>query len=98
MIEFDLILKAARKPMSSESFWKLSLDTVAMIAFGHVGEASPWGMDRVLLRYEWTSVSGARLSLTRALELHARLNARRHTHTTEHGHSHGGAETFYWQR
>merc|ERR1712244_201750 len=38
MIEFNLILKAARKPVSSECFWRLFLGTVVMLAFGYAGE------------------------------------------------------------
>ena len=43
MIEFNLILKAAQKPMISVSFWKLFLGTVVMLAFGHAGEAGRFG-------------------------------------------------------
>merc|ERR1711976_998634 len=38
MIEFNLILKAAQKPVTSECFWRLFLGTVAMLAFGFMGE------------------------------------------------------------
>merc|ERR1712206_9426 len=38
MIEFNLILKAAGKPVSSAMFWKLLLGTVIMLAFGYLGE------------------------------------------------------------
>merc|ERR1711959_164851 len=38
MIEFNLILKAAGKPVSSAMFWKLLLGTVVMLAFGYLGE------------------------------------------------------------
>merc|ERR1712107_403643 len=38
MIEFNLILKAAGKPVSSEMFWKLLIGTVAMLGFGYAGE------------------------------------------------------------
>merc|ERR1712151_825532 len=38
MIEFNLILKAAGKPVSSEMFWKLLVGTVAMLGFGYAGE------------------------------------------------------------
>merc|ERR1712129_419091 len=34
MIEFNLILKAARKPVSAGMFWRLLLGTCAMLAFG----------------------------------------------------------------
>merc|ERR1712204_3049 len=37
-IEFNLILKAAQKPVSSECFWRLFLGTVVMLAFGYAGE------------------------------------------------------------
>merc|ERR1712113_1322108 len=38
MIEFNLILKAAGKPVSAEMFWKLLLGTIAMLGFGYAGE------------------------------------------------------------
>jgi len=38
MIEFNLILKAAGKDVSSMMFWKLLLGTVIMLFFGYVGE------------------------------------------------------------
>merc|ERR1712048_1303197 len=38
MIEFNLILKAAGKPVSAEMFWKLLVGTVAMLGFGYAGE------------------------------------------------------------
>merc|ERR1712008_85626 len=38
MIEFNLILKAARKPVTPGMFWRLLLGTVAMLAFGYMGE------------------------------------------------------------
>jgi bacteriorhodopsin len=40
MIEFNLILKAAGKKVSSAMFWKLLLGTVVMLAFGYLGEIS----------------------------------------------------------
>jgi len=45
MIEFNLILKAAKAPIGPESFWKLLLGTVVMLAFGYAGESktiNPW--------------------------------------------------------
>ena len=33
MIEFNLILKAAQRPETSECFWTLFLGTVLMLAF-----------------------------------------------------------------
>merc|ERR1712107_327543 len=39
MIEFNLILKAAGKPVSATMFWKLLVGTVAMLGFGYAGEA-----------------------------------------------------------
>merc|ERR1712185_225154 len=45
MIEFNLILKAAGKPVSTGMFWRLLLGTVAMLAFGYCGEIAvlpPW--------------------------------------------------------
>jgi len=38
MIEFNLILKAAGKPVSGAMFWQLLLGTVAMLACGYCGE------------------------------------------------------------
>jgi len=38
MIEFNLILKAAGKPVTSGMFWRLLVGTVAMLAFGFMGE------------------------------------------------------------
>merc|ERR1739845_303903 len=38
MIEFNLILKAAGKNVSSEMFWKLLLGTVVMLLCGYLGE------------------------------------------------------------
>merc|ERR1712157_521632 len=38
MIEFNLILKAAKAPISAAGFWKLLIGTVAMLGFGYAGE------------------------------------------------------------
>jgi len=38
MIEFNLILKAAGKKVSSGMFWKLLIGTVVMLLFGYLGE------------------------------------------------------------
>merc|ERR1711868_254955 len=38
MIEFNLIMGAAGKPVSGAMFWKLLLGTVMMLAFGYLGE------------------------------------------------------------
>merc|ERR1711982_149808 len=38
MIEFNLILKAAGKPISAVMFWRLLIGTVAMLGFGYAGE------------------------------------------------------------
>merc|ERR1712022_19584 len=38
MIEFNLILKAAKAPIGAEGFWKLLGGTVMMLAFGYMGE------------------------------------------------------------
>merc|ERR1711908_89929 len=38
MIEFNLILKAAGKPVSGGMFWRLLLGTIIMLAFGYLGE------------------------------------------------------------
>merc|ERR1711941_174649 len=38
MVEFNLILKAAGKPVSGAMFWKLLLGTVIMLLFGYLGE------------------------------------------------------------
>merc|ERR1719201_1850270 len=45
MIEFNLILKAARAPIGPAGFWKLLIGTVCMLAFGYAGETkaiNPW--------------------------------------------------------
>merc|ERR1712054_314333 len=45
MIEFNLILKAAKAPIGPAGFWKLLVGTVAMLAFGYAGETkaiNPW--------------------------------------------------------
>merc|ERR1711988_2036855 len=39
MIEFNLILKAAKAPISPAGFWKLLVGTVLMLAFGYLGES-----------------------------------------------------------
>merc|ERR1719487_973433 len=39
MIEFNLILKAAKAPISPAGFWKLLIGTVLMLAFGYAGES-----------------------------------------------------------
>merc|ERR1712007_382886 len=38
MIEFNLILKAAGKPVSGGMFWRLLVGTVIMLFFGYLGE------------------------------------------------------------
>ena len=38
MIYGNLILKAARKPVSAGMFWRLLLGTIATLAFGYAGE------------------------------------------------------------
>merc|ERR1711874_7428 len=38
MIEFDLILKAAKAPSDGLRFWKLLIGTVIMLMFGYLGE------------------------------------------------------------
>merc|ERR1712046_567226 len=38
MIEFDLILKAAKAPNDGLRFWKLLIGTVIMLMFGYLGE------------------------------------------------------------
>merc|ERR1712203_1331396 len=40
MIEFNLILKAAKAPISAMGFWKLLIGTVLMLAFGYAGESN----------------------------------------------------------
>merc|ERR1712190_473022 len=45
MIEFTLILKAAKAPIGPAGFWKLLIGTVLMLAFGYAGETktiNPW--------------------------------------------------------
>jgi len=39
MIEFNLILKAAKAPIGADGFWRLLIGTVAMLAFGYAGES-----------------------------------------------------------
>merc|ERR1712149_11288 len=39
MIEFNLILKAAKAPIGPAGFWKLLIGTVLMLAFGYAGES-----------------------------------------------------------
>merc|ERR1711869_157957 len=41
MIEFNLILKAAKAPISSGGFWRLLIGTILMLVFGYVGETTP---------------------------------------------------------
>merc|ERR1719282_1854384 len=38
MIEFNLILKAAGKPLAAGMFWRLLVGTVIMLMFGYLGE------------------------------------------------------------
>merc|ERR1711988_6708 len=38
MIEFNLILKAAKKPTTALIFWKLLVGTILMLSFGYLGE------------------------------------------------------------
>jgi bacteriorhodopsin len=38
MIEFNLILKAAKAPIGPAGFWKLLIGTVLMLSFGYAGE------------------------------------------------------------
>merc|ERR1712107_156726 len=40
MIEFNLILKAAKAPISAAGFWKLFVGTVLMLSFGYAGETN----------------------------------------------------------
>ena len=45
MIEFNLILKAAKAPIGPAGFWKPLVGTVCMLAFGYAGETkaiNPW--------------------------------------------------------
>merc|ERR1712174_180052 len=39
MIEFNLILRAAKAPIGPGGFWRLLVGTVAMLAFGYAGES-----------------------------------------------------------
>merc|ERR1712146_821368 len=41
MIEFNLILKAAKAPISAGGFWRLLIGTVLMLTFGYIGETTP---------------------------------------------------------
>merc|ERR1711943_92487 len=40
MIEFNLILKAAKAPIGAGGFWRLLIGTVLMLVFGYVGETT----------------------------------------------------------
>merc|ERR1711904_97063 len=45
MIEFNLILNAAKAPIGPGGFWRLLVGTVCMLAFGYAGESgsmNPW--------------------------------------------------------
>jgi len=45
MIEFNLILNAAKAPIDAGGFWRLLVGTVCMLAFGYAGESkaiNPW--------------------------------------------------------
>merc|ERR1711862_366675 len=39
MIEFNLILKAAKAPIGAGGFWRLFIGTVVMLLFGYLGES-----------------------------------------------------------
>merc|ERR1712078_99824 len=41
MIEFNLILKAAKAPIGAGSFWRLLIGTILMLTFGYIGETTP---------------------------------------------------------
>merc|ERR1711924_550777 len=41
MIEYNLILKAAKAPISSGGFWRLLIGTILMLTFGYIGETTP---------------------------------------------------------
>merc|ERR1711908_91040 len=41
MIEFNLILKAAKAPIGAGGFWRLLIGTILMLTFGYVGETTP---------------------------------------------------------
>merc|ERR1711988_83370 len=41
MIEFNLILKAAKSDISSGGFWRLLIGTILMLTFGYIGETTP---------------------------------------------------------
>merc|ERR1712146_347368 len=45
MIEFNLILKAAKAPISTMGFWKLLIGTVLMLVFGYAGESGNCSSD-----------------------------------------------------
>merc|ERR1719420_2942144 len=46
MIEFNLILRAAKAPIGAAGFWKLLIGTVVMLCFGHAGESG--GMNNLI--------------------------------------------------
>merc|ERR1712117_533861 len=58
MIEFNLILKAAGKKVSSEMFWKLLLGTVVMLLCGYLGEikAMPGNVGFMGGMYGWAFI------------------------------------------
>merc|ERR1712107_438112 len=41
MIEFNLILKAAKNDPGAGGFWRLLIGTILMLAFGYIGETTP---------------------------------------------------------
>ena len=58
---FDLILKAAQKPVSSKCFWLLFLGTEVMLAFGYAGEGAQ-KKGRPGMEWIWaTCASGSRI-------------------------------------
>merc|ERR1712023_478354 len=63
MIEFNLILKAAKAPISPGGFWRLLIGTVLMLAFGYAGESG--SMNHGLASF-WAWQAGASFS-TRSL-------------------------------
>merc|ERR1712107_452471 len=64
MIEFNLILKAAKTDISSGGFWRLLIGTVLMLTFGYIGETTPgFGWPGFILACAAGASSSSRSSL-----------------------------------
>ena len=62
MIKFNLIMKAARKPVSACMVWRLLLGTIAMLAFGYAGRLCPGSMFGFILEWAVDSTPSKRPS------------------------------------